>query len=181
MKGNEMIRMTLILAVCLSLATPLVGLADDFKPDTSKTYYIDCLAAEARLSGDGRTVSQWGYTVKTLKGVETSETGDDVKWQFVAVGDKWHIQLASGGDDSRLWAVKLTDANGLALTNTDKSGGWTQFTITDAGDGKYFVTAPEGPEGFRRMKFLMDDKIGMVKASNSDVFCQVTITEVKDN
>ncbi len=176
-----MIRMTLILAVCLSLATPLVGLADDFKPDTSKTYYIDCPGADCRLSGDGRTISQWGYTVKTLKGVETSETGDKVKWQFVAGGDKWHIQLASGGDDSRLWAVKLTDAKGLALTDPGKSGGWTQFTLTSAGDGKYFITAPEGPEGFKRMMFLMDDKVGMVKAHNSDVFCQVTFTEVKDN
>jgi len=173
-----MIRMTLILAVCLSLATPLVGLAEDFKPDPSKTYYIDCPAAEGRLSADGPTVSQWDYTVKTPKAVETSEDGDDVKWQFVAVGDKWHIQLASGGDDSRLWATKLTDANGLVLTDTAKSGGWTQFTLASAGDGKYLVTCPDGPEGFRRMKFLMDDKVGVVKESQSDVFCQVTITEV---
>lgn len=175
-----MVRMALILAVCLSLMAPLAGSAEDFKPDAAKTYYIDCPVAEARLSADGPTVSQWGYTVKTPKAVKTSETGDNVKWQFVAVGDKWHVQLASGGDDSRLWATKLTDANGLVLTDTAKSGGWTQFTLTSAGDGKYFITAPEGPEGFQRVKFLMDDKVGVVKASNADVFCQVTITEVED-
>jgi len=160
--------------------TPLVGLGEDFKPDASKTYYIDCPVAEARLSADGETVTQWDITVKTPKAVKTSEAGDNVKWQFVAVGDKWHVQLASGGYYSRLWANKLTDANGVAVTDTAKDGGWAQFTLTSAGDGKYFITAPDGPEGFQRMKFLMDGRIGMVKASNADAFCQVTITEVKD-
>lgn len=66
------------------------------------------------------------------------------------------------------------------MTGTAKDGGWTQFTLTSAADGKYFITAPDGPEGFQRMKFLTDGKIGMVDAYDADVFCQVTITEVED-
>ena len=175
-----MIRKSLILAVCLTLSTPLIGLADSFKPDASKTYHIDCPGAGGRLSADGPQISQYDYTVTTLEAAKTSETGDKVKWKFVAVGDKWHIELATGGADSRLWAVKLTDAKGLALADSSKSGGWTQFMITDAGDGKSFITAPDGPNEFKRMKFLTDGKVGLVEASSSDASCQVTITEVKE-
>ena len=174
-----MIRKSMILAVCLTLSTSLVGLAKTFTPDPTKTYNIDCPSVTGRLSADGPQISQWDYTVTTLKAAKTSETGASVEWKFVAVGDKWHIQKAAGGYESRLWAVKLTEAKGLALASTSKNGTWTQFTITDAGDGKSFITCTDGPDNFKRMKFLDDGKVGLVGASDLDASCQVTITEVK--
>ena len=162
------------------LATPLAGSASDFKPDPSKTYYIDCPDTGARLSADGTEVSvrrgSWSDTFAIPKAVEQSEKGTNVKWAFVPVGDRWHIQLANGGDNPRLWAVKLPQLRGLAMIDTDTVGGWTQFTITDAGNGKYFLTAPEGPKPFRRLYFV-GGEVGMGQSTEKGPGFQVTITE----
>ena len=152
-----------------------------FTPDPSKKYYIDCPATGERLCADGSEVfariDDWSDTFAVPKAVEQSQTGANVEWMFVAAGDRWHIQLAAGGDEPRLWAVKLPQLRGLAMTSTDKGGGWTQFTITAAGGGKYFLTAPEGPKPFRRLNFV-GGKVGMGKSTERGPSFQVVITEV---
>jgi len=173
-----MFRKSLIVAACLVLATPLMSLAEDFKPDPAKKYYIDCTSTESRVAGGGPEVSQWGYTVQTIQAVKQTETGENVEWKFVAAGDKWHIQLAKGGDAPRLWAVKLPAANGLAMAGESKDGGWTQFTITSAGDGKSYITCTEGPDNFKRLN-VNGTKVGTTKADDTSEKCQFTITEVK--
>ncbi len=152
-----------------------------FTPDPSKKYYVDCPATGSRLCADGSEVftriDDWSDTFAVPKAVEQSQTGASVEWMFVAAGDKWHIQLAAGGDNPRLWAVKLPKLRGVAMTSVDKGGGWAQFTITSAGDGKYFLTAPEGPPPFRRLSFV-GGKVGMGKLTEKDPSFQVVITEV---
>jgi len=147
-------------------------------PDPSKKYYIDCPATGRRLSVDGNKAKAWGKTYSSPKAAEQSETGTSVEWKFVAVGDRWHIQSAAGGDESRLWAVKLPQLGGLALCDTEKGGGWTRFTVTDAGDGTCFLTAPDGPSPFQRLRLLDNGKISMTKANSKDASAQLVITEV---
>ena len=177
----ELTRFLTTLDMDIALTTPLPEevkeVASNFTPDPSKTYTIDCPAMGFRLAGGGAKVSEYGINVTTPKGVKPSETGAHVEWKFVAVDDKWHIQLAAGGEDCRLWAVKLPKAGGLALASVAKSGSWTQFKITGASNGKCFITAPDGPSPFQRLMFNKDGRIGMAKAHHKEPQFQLVITE----
>jgi len=166
----------------ITLTTPasveVKEVASSFTPDPSKTYTVDCPSMGLRLAGGGAQVSEYGYTVTTPRGVGQSETGAHVEWQFVAVGDKWHVQLAAGGEDSRLWAVKLPKARGIALTSDSKSGGWAQFKISGVSNGKCFITAPDGPNPSHRLQFVSGGKVAMSRANNTDSSAQFDIREV---
>ena len=181
--ATELTSFIMTLGMDITLTTPMpemvTEVASNFTPDPEKKYYIDFPDMGLRLAGGGEQVSQHGYTVTTLKGVKSSETGANVEWVFVANGDKWHIQLAEGGGECRLWTANLPKANGLALTDTSKAGGWTQFKITGASNGKTFLTAPAGPEKFKRLSIGEGGKAGMVNDDNTESQCQLVITEVK--
>jgi len=58
----------------------------------------------------------------------------------------------------------------------EQVGGWTRFAITDAGNGKYFLTAPEGPMPFQGSSFA-GGQVGMGQSSENGPSFQVTITE----
>jgi hypothetical protein len=148
-------------------------------PKNSKKYYIDCPAIGARLSANGPSAQADGEVYAMPKAVDRSATGSDVEWRFVAVGDKWHIQAAAGGSTPRLWVVMLARLGGVAMTGTEKAGGWTQFMITDAGDGTCHITAPEGPPGFQRLGFSGDGKIECGDPSSTSLNFQLVITEIE--
>jgi hypothetical protein len=179
--AQELTQFLTTLDMDITLTTPLPveakEVTSNFTPDPSKTYTIDCPSMGLRLAGGGAQVSEYGYTVTTPRGVGESETGAHVEWKFVAVGDKWHIQLAAGGEDSRLWAVKLPKARGIALTSDAKSGGWAQFKISGVSNGKCFVTAPDGPNPSHRLQILPGGKVAMSSANNTDSSAQLDIRE----
>jgi hypothetical protein len=156
-----------------------------FQPDPSKSYYIDCPATGERLSAAGPKVTgragNYKETFHTPVAVAQSMTSANEQWKFVANDGRWHLQRADGGHNSRLRAVSMANVGGIALTNTSSSGGWTQFVITDAGNGKWHITAPGGPDQFRRLGFPGDGKIGMVASNKTGAAYEVVITEVGKN
>lgn len=169
----------LVLDLAVELPEEVTEVATNFTPDPAKTYYIDCPASGLRLAGDGAKVSQWGYNVVRAKGVKQSETGTNVRWKFIATGDKWLIQLAAGGENSRLWANKLTKSDGLSMSGEVEAGAWSQFKITGASNGKTFLTCPTGPKNFRRLRISDGGKIGMAKSHHLGPEHQLVISEVK--
>jgi arylsulfatase A-like enzyme len=85
------------------------------------------------------------------------------------------IEHAEGGDKPRLWATK----GEAQLTDTGKGGGWTQFEIKGAGSGACTITAPDGPEGFRKVRFEKRGGIRMRKISDGGSGSLVVLTEVE--
>ena len=73
--------------------------------------------------------------------------------------------------------VNLPRQLGVGMTNTDSGGGWTQFKITGASNGKCFITAPDGPKRFQRLRFTDGGRVGTAKSHNTDPEFQLVITE----
>jgi hypothetical protein len=154
----------------------------DFEPDPSKRYYIDCPATGERLSAAGPSVTgragNYSEQVNVPVAVAQSMTSANEQWKFVANDGKWHVQRADGGHNSRLRTVSMANIRGVALTNTSSNGGWTQFIITDAGNGKWHITAPGGADKFQRLEFPGGGKIGMAATNKTGAAYEVVITEV---
>ncbi len=181
--AQELTQFLTTLDMGITLTTPLpvavTEVETGFTPDPSKTYYIDCPATGGRLSADGPKTTAYNQTFKLPKAAAKSETGANVQWKFVAVGDKWHIQQADGGENPRLRAVNVPSAKGIAMTGVDSSGGWTQFRITGASNGRCFITAPDGPGKYKRLSLSDGGRVVMTKADTTDSSAQLVVTEAR--
>ena len=141
---------------------------ENFNPDPTKTYYIDNLRHNLRLAATGE--SEDAYTTSL------DNTGDDVKWQFVAKGNgSWHIQRSAGGDKPRMRTDNTADADMQEITSTDR---YTYFDIqeTDSGNS-YFITLPDGPTNFKRLQIDNRGNVKMVVSSKDGTWESFTITE----
>ncbi|GAA3510907.1 hypothetical protein GCM10022393_25700 [Aquimarina addita] len=144
--------------------TPIV----DFTPDPAKVYYIDAPVHNLRLAATGE--SEDPYTTNT------SASGDNVKWQFVAAdNDTWFIRRAAGGSKPGLRTNNTSFADMQATSST---GGWTRYEITNgSSSGTYFLTIPGGGANYRRLQVDNSGTVRMVDEGKNGTWESFRITE----
>ncbi|GAA3510911.1 hypothetical protein GCM10022393_25710 [Aquimarina addita] len=139
-----------------------------FTPDPAKVYYIDAPVHNLRLAATGE--SEDPYTTNT------SASGDNVKWQFVAAdNDTWFIRRAAGGSKPGLRTNNTSFADMQATSST---GGWTRYKITNgSSSGTYFLTIPGGGANYRRLQVDNSGTVRMVDEGKNGTWESFRIIE----
>ena len=143
--------------VCFKALLPtllLVSSAWAWDPDPDKEYTITNVKYSTPLIANGN-----------LNKPDQGDSGEDSldsRWVFTPVpGDPkyYFIDRAAGGSRTRLQAGNKE----ATMRPSDKTGEWVRFSLTDAGNGEFFLDSKAGPKrGSRRIDFKDDGSVGIV-------------------
>ncbi|MEP4910737.1 MAG: sialate O-acetylesterase [Algibacter sp.] len=155
---------------------PEIILAEVFLPDLTKVYHIKSLQGNL-LAGDAGT----SIIEDEASSVAGSTTGASVEWKFVAHEDNsgYHIDLNTGGNESRLYTKKDTEI--ASLTKNIFSGSNTYFFMQESnpGSGTYHITANDDTSGFNRLFLNPNGVAGMTDTSSTGTWSTFELIEVE--
>ena len=129
-----------------------------FQPDPNKVYHIENPTFGLRLAANG--VSENAYTT-TL-----DVNNEDTRWVFVRnANGHYHIQRAAGGVNSRL---RTDNTSSPDMHTASKSGAYTYYSITPSVrvNGAYYLTLPDGPAAYQRLRILNTGGIDFSTTAN---------------
>ena len=128
-KNNTLISSFSVPAATLITPNGTTTSTPDF-PNPDATYYIDNQQWNLRLGANGGNDA---YTTST------STTGNNVEWTITPSPTEgyYYLDCVGGGNRPRI----RTDRNDLADMQATSSGGsWTRWSLTDVGNGYYYLT-----------------------------------------